>query len=1154
MDNRKVYLGNNEVITDKSSVTGQFIEIDGEKYYQIQNYHEMPDFFMSIVSDSNHWMYISSNGSLSAGRKNRDNALFPYYTVDKIHDYKGITGSKTVILVKKENRIILWQPFTDESQKFYTIKRNLYKNTVGNKVIFEEINTDLNISFRYSWNNSEKFGFIKKSEITAMGDVVEIKILDGIQNIMPYGVGYGFQNEYSNLLDAYKKNEKIEDSSLGLFMLSSIPVDRAEPSEALKTTTVWSTGLNKGYKILLSDKQVVNFCKDIDVETEVDIKATRGAYFSVSELTLMPNETKSWLTVAEINLGSADVSNLVHQIRTTKNIDKLIYDDVDLGTLNLQKKVSSADGLQLTNTELCYVRHYSNTLYNIMRGGVYKDNYLVETEDYKNYLWEINKLVSKEHQSWTDILPESITYIKLLKLADETNDSDLLRITYEYLPLTFSRRHGDPSRPWNVFSIDTKDADGNAVYQYQGNWRDIFQNWEALSFSYPEFVEGIISKFVNASTIDGYNPYRIMRDGIDWEAPDPDDPWSYIGYWGDHQIIYLQKLLEISDNFHPGTIDGLLDREIFTYANVPYRIKSYSEILTNPKDTVVFDYELNKKIVSEVEYIGADARLLKSKSGNQVYRVNLAEKILTTLLSKLCNFIPEAGIWLNTQRPEWNDANNALVGNGTSMVTLYYLRRFLKFWEQKFVNSSIKEIEISEELATLFDSVYRIFTDSSYLLKKGFSDDDRKNFTDSLGEAHWKYRNEIYNFSFSGEKTRIDILELLVFTRISIEYIDQSIKANKRDDGLYHAYNLISISDKSISIRYLYEMLEGQVAVLTSGILSTKESLDVLNSLKASDMFREDQYSYMLYPDRQLPRFTEKNIIPKDIVKKSKLLSQLIKDGEQSIVKVDNDGKYHFNGTFRNSDSLKDSLDSLRVGSYSHLVETEMQNILDVYEEIFDHQSFTGRSGTFYGYEGLGSIYWHMVSKLLLATQECFFQAVAEGADKEIIGQLKNHYYEIKAGIGLYKSPELYGAFPTDAYSHTPANAGVKQPGLTGQVKEDVISRIGEMGLLVNNGEINFNNALVNSDEILAEKVDFQYFNLMGESKNIKLAPNQIVFTFCQIPIVFGDADKDSIEVIYENGKVDNIQGLTMSNEISKLVFGRLGTIERINVMKKNFK
>ena len=54
---------------------------------------------------------------------------------------------------------------------------------------------------------------------------------------------------------------------------------------------------------------------------------------------------------------------------------------------------------------------------------------------------------------------------------------------------------------------------------------------------------------------------------------------------------------------------------------------------------------------------------------------------MATVLAKVSNFIPEGGIWLNTQRPEWNDANNALVGNGVSMVTLYYLRRFIHFFE-----------------------------------------------------------------------------------------------------------------------------------------------------------------------------------------------------------------------------------------------------------------------------------------------------------------------------------------------------------------------------------------------------------------------------------------------------------------------------------------
>ena len=76
--------------------------------------------------------------------------------------------------------------------------------------------------------------------------------------------------------------------------------------------------------------------------------------------------------------------------------------------------------------------------------------------------------------------------------------------------------------------------------------------------------------------------------------------------------------------------------------------------------------------------MGADGALLTDQSG-QIYQVNFIEKMLAALLAKMSNFIPEGGIWMNTQRPEWNDANNALVGNGVSMVTLYYMRRFLQF-------------------------------------------------------------------------------------------------------------------------------------------------------------------------------------------------------------------------------------------------------------------------------------------------------------------------------------------------------------------------------------------------------------------------------------------------------------------------------------------
>ena len=145
----------------------------------------------------------------------------------------------------------------------------------------------------------------------------------------------------------------------------------------------------------------------------------------------------------------------------------------------------------------------------------------------------------------------------------------------------------------------------------------------------------------------------------------------------------------------------------------------------------------------------------------------------------------------------------------------------------------------------------------------------------------------------------------------------------------------------------------------------------------------------------------------------------------------------HFAKRLMNAHDLRRALDewAARPGQAA-LVQREGSFILELFERLFDHQSFTGRSGTFFAYEGLGSIYWHMVSKLLLAVQETFFRACDAGASPNVLRGLADAYYDVRAGLGDHKSPDRYGAFPADPYSHTPAHAGARQPGLTGQVKE----------------------------------------------------------------------------------------------------------------------
>ena len=86
-----------------------------------------------------------------------------------------------------------------------------------------------------------------------------------------------------------------------------------------------------------------------------------------------------------------------------------------------------------------------------------------------------------------------------------------------------------------------------------------------------------------------------------------------------------------------------------------------------------------------------------------------------------------------------------------------------------------------------------------------------------------------------------------------------------------------------------------------------------------------------------------------------------------------------------------------------------------------------------------------MVSKLLLATFEITKRAADKKEDKDLIGRLLYHYYEINEGIGVNKSPELYGAFLRMPIRIHPEEKGPAAWD-DGTSKEDLLSRWGVRG------------------------------------------------------------------------------------------------------------
>lgn len=100
-------------------------------------------------------------------------------------------------------------------------------------------------------------------------------------------------------------------------------------------------------------------------------------------------------------------------------------------------------------------------------------------------------------------------------------------------------------------------------------------------------------------------------------------------------------------------------------------------------------------------------------------------------------------------------------------------------------------------------------------------------------------------------------------------------------------------------------MLEGQVAALSSGKIKTQEAINLITELYNSNIYRDDQKSFMLYPEKKLKTFMNKNIVPSKVVQNNDLLKRLIETNNNDIVYKDAEDNYRFQSTIINKNVLE---------------------------------------------------------------------------------------------------------------------------------------------------------------------------------------------------------------------------------------------------------
>ena len=120
---------------------------------------------------------------------------------------------------------------------------------------------------------------------------------------------------------------------------------------------------------------------------------------------------------------------------------------------------------------------------------------------------------------------------------------------------------------------------------------------------------------------------------------------------------------------------------------------------------------------------------------------------------------------------------------------------------------------------------------------------------------------------------------------------------------------------------------------------------------------------------------------------------------------------------------------------------------------------------------------------------------------------------------------------------------------MTGQVKEDLLCRFGELGVRVTDGCIHFDRALMNGEEFLKAPATFEYVDVQQQWQTLALPAESLAYTLCQIPVVHLKGDTPGIEVKRADGSTQKVAGLSLDLDTSRAMFRRAHEVVQLTVV-----
>ncbi len=752
--------------------------LSGDKF-EISNYTKVSPFssFLPGVAGVDGipiWAFYTNRGQgiNSFGINHKGDAIMEFNPANTAYENTPVKGFRT--FVKADGQY--YEPFCS----YADVKRQM--SIEMNVLSVVEESHGLKITVSYCILPHENVGgLLRKVTVENIsGSTKKVELLDGMAQIIPYGIQNGQYKEMSNLFKSWADIKNIENES-PLFAMRASSDDSAEVTE-IEGGYFYTAAMDGKRLHIIYDKRVVFAQEDSMVmpagfmeSTFTDIKTAKQCFankipcaFAAVEAEIKAGESRSFVALVGF-AQSIDLLNEKAQAILDEAYVSKKFDEARALTEELTARVDTKTANPIFDK---YVRQ--SYLDNFLRGGY---PYVFKNDDSR-----------------------SVVHL-------------------------FSRKHGDPERDYNFFSTA-----GEYFSQGNGNYRDVCQNRRMDVSLNPEIGDFNIWQFYSYIQVDGYNPLEIRPStfvikekckevALKLIATETDDDKGTLekilsraftpgeitnaisknkikvkgseielaerlialsdeqfeatfgeGYWSDHWDYNQDLIDDYLSIFPEKEKDLLFGEEKYKFYNSPVTIRPRRDAYVLSKGKVrqygsLWWHDGKKK---EEGFDAGRTNWLKNDDGSYV-TTNLYGKLLTLILNKLTLLDNEQlGLEMEGGKPGWNDAMNGLPGLfGSGMPETIELKRTIDFTLAATERHAglVDTVTLPQEIAALFHEVCKIVEGGS----RGFE------MWDQLCIVREHHRMATLR-RLTGEKEEINIAAILDFLNTATELLSDSIK------------------------------------------------------------------------------------------------------------------------------------------------------------------------------------------------------------------------------------------------------------------------------------------------------------------------------------------------------------------------------------------